>query len=592
MTTNNSVLPSTSNASLSSLFNKGKKITGLSRIFPNESPPHPKRSELSNHTGGSKTIRTNSVPSVDQGESKTENKMKIPASHDSTKHDDNAIEPIIHNPSSHHLHNPLNYTYNTTVLYDNIPAKSGQSTSHNRAVFTREQSHLHPVEILQQRIEHQSNFKTNNEKNEKILSHNQYNNVSDSDSAKRKKNTLKLTRFFKKLHEEVKSATPPSQNSRHQDSNNDTYAHNSTLQEDNSISSTTDSNSCNIDNSKSIYDTDDPKQLLEKYGVPGKKLGEGATGSVSIVKGSDGKVFAVKMFRLAAVGNSLTYSKKITTEFCIGSTLHHENIIETFDLLKEGESFLVIMEYAPYDFFNLVMSDLMSTKEISCYFKQLCNGVHYLHSMGIAHRDLKLDNCVVTTKGILKLIDFGSAVIFQYPYEDRIIKAQGIVGSDPYLAPELLELNSYDPRPVDVWSLAIMYYCMILRRFPWKAPRKSFNSFRLFCEDPDDEEDIAKGPKRLLQLLPSKARNLINRMMELDYKKRILMDEVVKDEWLESINQCRVDKGNNLVEKPKQHKHHLVTEDDIERITKEKEEKQKRKEESTKELKKQLLMDI
>lgn len=123
--------------------------------------------------------------------------------------------------------------------------------------------------------------------------------------------------------------------------------------------------------------------------------------------------------------------------------------------------------------FNLVMSNLMTQDEVNCYFKQLCHGVNYLHSMGLAHRDLKLDNCVVTKDGILKLIDFGSAVVFQYPYEDTIVKSHGIVGSDPYLAPELLKQTSYDPRVADVWSIAIIFYCMVLKRFPWKAPKRA-----------------------------------------------------------------------------------------------------------------------
>lgn len=227
-----------------------------------------------------------------------------------------------------------------------------------------------------------------------------------------------------------------------------------------------------------------------------------------------------------------------------------------------------------------------------CIRDRLCNGVNYLHDMGIAHRDLKLDNCVVSHNGILKLIDFGSAVIFQYPYENKIVKAQGIVGSDPYLAPELLNTSTYDPRPVDVWSIAIIYYCMILRRFPWKAPRKSFNSFRLFCEDPDDEDDVAKGPYRLLRLLPSKSRPLIAKMLLLDPKKRILMNEVVKDEWFASIKQCCQDESGNLIDRPKSHKHHLITEEQLEQLSTERARVEHEKEEEKHKKKEMLMEDI
>lgn len=59
------------------------------------------------------------------------------------------------------------------------------------------------------------------------------------------------------------------------------------------------------------------------------------------------------------------------------------------------------------------------------------------------------------------------------------------MGSDPYLAPEVYETSKYDPQPTDIWSLAIIYACMSLRRFPWKAPRLTDNSYKLFASPPN-----------------------------------------------------------------------------------------------------------
>jgi serine/threonine protein kinase len=56
---------------------------------------------------------------------------------------------------------------------------------------------------------------------------------------------------------------------------------------------------------------------------------------------------------------------------------------------------------------------------------QILNGVTYLHNMGLAHRDLKLDNVVVNEHGIMKIIDFGSAAVFRYPFEDEVVLASG-----------------------------------------------------------------------------------------------------------------------------------------------------------------------
>lgn len=171
----------------------------------------------------------------------------------------------------------------------------------------------------------------------------------------------------------------------------------------------------------------DEHSLEAKYGKFGKVLGSGAGGSVRLLKrSSDGVTFAVKQFREKHSWESeKDYSKKVTAEFCIGSTLHHGNIIETMDIIQENNRWYEVMEYAPYDLFAIVMTGKMSREEIACSFLQIVNGVSYLHSMGLAHRDLKLDNVVVSEHGIMKLIDFGSATVFRYPFENDIVLASG-----------------------------------------------------------------------------------------------------------------------------------------------------------------------
>ncbi|CUM45646.1 uncharacterized protein AC631_01583 [Debaryomyces fabryi] len=341
-----------------------------------------------------------------------------------------------------------------------------------------------------------------------------------------------------------------------------------------------------------------PQQQLpfsKRYGKLGDNLGAGAGGAVKLVNRlSDKQVFAVKEFRAKYQNETKRdYAKKITGEYCIGSTLKHPNIIETIEICYENERILQVMEYCDFDLFAIVMSNKMSREEINCCFKQILSGINYLHSMGLSHRDLKLDNCVIDNRGIVKIIDFGSAVVFSYPFTKTLIEAQGIVGSDPYLAPEVCVFNKYDPRPVDVWSAAIIYCCMMLKKFPWKVPKLSDNSFKLFASrgemiplsemlkkvpeqsnidfnDKDDELDISEmnpisisksassnsqsldsqgkshtssesGAGRLLLALPEDCRPLIGKMVELPPACRISIEECFNDDWLASIDMCYVD---------------------------------------------------
>lgn len=254
----------------------------------------------------------------------------------------------------------------------------------------------------------------------------------------------------------------------------------------------------------------DDHGLQSKYGKFGKILGSGAGGSVRLMKRTgDGVVFAVKQFRdRHAYESEKEYNKKVTAEFCIGSTLHHGNVIETIDIVHEKGKWYEVMEYAPFDLFATVMTGKMGREEVSCATLQIVAGVLYLHSMGLAHRDLKLDNVVINEHGIMKLIDFGSAVVFRYPFENEVVLATGVVGSDPYLAPEVYDHSRYDPRPADIWSIAIIFCCMTLRRFPWKAPRVSDNSYRLFIAPPDpDQEQLLDPHRRSLTGSSQKARS-------------------------------------------------------------------------------------
>ncbi|KAH7914999.1 Pkinase-domain-containing protein [Hygrophoropsis aurantiaca] len=241
--------------------------------------------------------------------------------------------------------------------------------------------------------------------------------------------------------------------------------------------------------------------LSKKYGKWGRVLGSGAGGTVRLIRAPSkqgGTVYAVKEFRPKRTGESeREYEKKVRAEFCVGACLKHVNVIETVDIVCDHGHYYEVMEYAPYDLFSVVMSGKMLRPEIYCVFRQICNGVAYLHSLGLAHRDLKLDNCVMTRGNVVKLIDFGTAVVFAYPGSStppahdpshshthaKLIPATGIVGSDPYLAPEVLAGASYDPRKTDVWSVAVIFVCMVLRRFPWAVPdRERDASFRAFVD--------------------------------------------------------------------------------------------------------------
>jgi serine/threonine protein kinase len=176
-----------------------------------------------------------------------------------------------------------------------------------------------------------------------------------------------------------------------------------------------------------ISNSDDSLVFFPSFSL-GRYIGKGAGGSVRLIRRTkDQSILAVKQFRKQLPHETeKEYIKKVTAEFCIGSTLHHPNIINILDMVQEDGQFYQVMAYAPNDLFNIVMSGMMSREEVACCWRQLLNGLEYLHeSMGIAHRDLKLDNLVLDQYGILKIIDFGCSTVFKYPFESSISLAKG-----------------------------------------------------------------------------------------------------------------------------------------------------------------------
>ncbi|CAI1887098.1 hypothetical protein SEUBUCD646_0D00410 [Saccharomyces eubayanus] len=304
--------------------------------------------------------------------------------------------------------------------------------------------------------------------------------------------------------------------------------------------------------------------VSKKYKDLNVILGEGSGGKVKLVQRVvDNKVFALKEYRSKNKKESeRKYIKKIISEFCIASTLKNPNICETSKILYENGKIFQILEYCEYDLFALVMSEKMQYDEICCLFKQLISGVKYLHDIGLSHRDLKLDNCVVTQRGILKLIDFGASSVFHYPLSSQLIEAHGIVGSDPYLSPEVFYFEKYDPRALDVWAIGIMFFCMITRRFPWKYPKVKDLQFRAFCSgrgatsfkdlvtrpatgdnnqynDGYEEDVIDMGPNFLLHRLPEESHNIMRQILDISPFRRITVNGILQDDWIKEIEMCQ-----------------------------------------------------
>ncbi|BGP01886.1 putative Serine/threonine protein kinase FSK [Rhodotorula toruloides ATCC 204091] len=279
--------------------------------------------------------------------------------------------------------------------------------------------------------------------------------------------------------------------------------------------------------------------LSKKYGVCDKVIvGKGATAVVRLAHKWDRsteKLYAVKEFRKRRKNETeKEYVKKLTSEFCISSTLHHHNVVETVDLVQdEQQHWCEVMEYCPGgDLYAVIKKGDLGTSEINSYFKQILAGVAYLHSMGVAHRDIKPENLLLDAKGHVKITDFGVSDVFRMCWEKTTHLSKGLCGSEPYIAPEQFEQKEYDARLVDIWAVAVVYYCMTYQELPWRVAKSSDPSFGPYLHA---YRTSSSTPPPVSNIVPREARSLIRRMLDPDPKTRLTTDAIIADAWFAAI---------------------------------------------------------
>ncbi|KAJ1342748.1 hypothetical protein BSLG_002845 [Batrachochytrium salamandrivorans] len=191
------------------------------------------------------------------------------------------------------------------------------------------------------------------------------------------------------------------------------------------------------------------------------------------------KLYAIKEFRkLRKDETEKDYIKKVISEFCISSSMHHENIVETVDLIRDEHGrWCEVMEYCSGgDLFNKTMQiGFSGNEEIYCLFRQLLGGVG----------DLKPENLLLDETGkTLKVTDFGTSAVFRTQWEKEPHKLHGICGSQPYIAPEEWDTqHEYIPTKVDVWACGMILYAMLSKTYSGKWHRFPMNSMLRIYEN-------------------------------------------------------------------------------------------------------------
>ena len=207
----------------------------------------------------------------------------------------------------------------------------------------------------------------------------------------------------------------------------------------------------------------------------------------------------------------------------------HPNIVGLIDLFENSDYYYIVLEYMMgKDLFDYIQARQFKltenrVKEISY---QIALAIKYLHSYGIVHRDLKLENVMMsdnTETSIPKLVDFGLAKMIA-PNE----KANEPFGTLGYVAPEVLKKEPYS-YSCDLWSFGCILYALLSGALPF--------------DHESQKETINMTLKNKLEFDLSSWKNvsdpckdLINSLLDKDPMRRITLKETLAHKWYEGID--------------------------------------------------------
>lgn len=284
-----------------------------------------------------------------------------------------------------------------------------------------------------------------------------------------------------------------------------------------------------------------PEDLREKY-VLSTVIGRGACGEVRLAfsKGNC-KKFAVKIIskKKFSVGPR---QASLRDEVEILKRLHHPCVIRIEDVYETADVLYIVLELVEGgELFDRVVSvTRFEEPTAKLLFYQMLVAVKYLHEQGITHRDLKPENVLLFSEKnetVIKITDFGLSKVVG---EQSLMKT--LCGTPSYLAPEVLltaGTGGYS-KAVDLWSLGVILFICLGGYPPFSEEIKKHTL----------NEQIIKGlytfPKTYWKAISPKAIDLIKKLLTVDPKKRITVEEALQHPWISDDEEV-IDKANKLM---------------------------------------------
>ncbi|KAL3149981.1 hypothetical protein ABBQ38_013337 [Trebouxia sp. C0009 RCD-2024] len=220
------------------------------------------------------------------------------------------------------------------------------------------------------------------------------------------------------------------------------------------------------------------------------------------------------------------YRTAIQREIRNQSCLEHPMIISLKEVFLTPTHLALAMEYAPNgDLYHYVSTHRpqkwLLEDHARYYFQQLIIGLDYCHRKGVAVRDVKLENMLLTRprgdrRSLLKICDFG------YSKHDANSAAKTHVGTPMYMAPEILQaIRPYDAKKADLWSCGVALFALLFGQYPFDHQDK-FQNRKIIAEDYTIPAGIPISPE---------CKHVLQGLLCASPARRMCMEELLSHPW-------------------------------------------------------------